>query len=81
MSLFAIVLIYCITTFKKIGFKRGGSYIDSPECLKNKKATINPKNHDDSCFQYSLIVALNHKQIKSYPERISKIKPFIDQYN
>ena len=35
----------------------------------------------DNCFQYSLTVALNHKQIKSHPERISKIKPFIDQYN
>ena len=27
---------------QKIGLKRGGSYIDSPEWLKNKKATINP---------------------------------------
>ena len=66
---------------QKIGLKRGGLYIDSPEQLKNKKATINPKNNDDNCFQYSLTVALNHKQIKSHPERISKIKPFIDQYN
>ena len=28
-----------------------------------------------------LAVALNHEQIKSHPGRISKIKPFIDQYN
>ena len=28
---------------QKIGLKRGGSYIDSPEWLKNKKARINPK--------------------------------------
>ena len=61
--------------------KRGGSYIDSPEWLKDKKATINPKNNDDNCFQYRLTVALNHKKTKSNPERISKIKPFIDQYN
>ena len=27
---------------------RSGSYIDSPEWLKNKKATINPKNNEDS---------------------------------
>ena len=26
-------------------------------------------------------MALNHKQIKIHPERLSKIKPFIDQYN
>ena len=28
---------------QKIGLKKGGSYIDSPEWLKNKKARINPK--------------------------------------
>ena len=33
------------------------------------------------CFQYSLTVALNYQNIKNHPERVSKIKPFIDQYN
>ena len=28
----------------KINLNRGGSYIDSPEWIKNKKATINPIN-------------------------------------
>ena len=32
---------------QKISLKRGGSYIDSQEWLKNKKATINLKNNDD----------------------------------
>ena len=68
--------------FNKISLNRGGSHIDSSEWLKNKRATINPQNEkDDKCFQYTLTVALNYEQIKSYPERISKIKPFIDQYN
>ena len=39
------------------------------------------KNNDDKCFQYAITVALNHKQIKNYPERISNIKLFIDPYN
>ena len=66
----------------KISLNRGRSHIDSPEWIKNKKATINPQNKkDDKCFQYALTVALNHEKIKDYPERISKIKPFIDQYN
>ena len=34
----------------KIGSKRGGWNIDSPEWLKNKKATINLKNNNDNCF-------------------------------
>ena len=66
----------------KVSLSRGGSYIDFPKWLKNKKATINPQNKkDDKCFQYALTIALNHEQIKNTPEIISKIKPFIDQYN
>ena len=66
----------------KVSLSRSGSYLDSPKWLKNKKATINPQNKkDDKCFQYALTVALNHEQIKNNPERISKIKLFIDQYN
>ena len=50
----------------KISLNRGGSYINSPEWLKNKKATVNPKNKDDKCFQYALTVALNYqKNIKN----------------
>ena len=65
----------------KISLSRGGSYIDSPEWLKKKKAAINPKNNDDKCFQYALTVALNYEQIKKDAQRISQIKPFIYQYN
>ena len=65
----------------KTSLNRGGLYIDSPEWLKNKKATINPKNNDDKCFQYGLTVALNYQNIKKDSQRISKIKPLIGQYN
>ena len=65
----------------KVSLSRGGSYIDFPKWLKNKKATINPKNKDDKCFQYALTIAPNYEKIKKDPQRISKIKPFIDQYN
>ena len=66
---------------QKKGLKRSRSYIDSPERLKNKIATIDPQNNDDNCFQYALTVALNHQNIENNPQRIPKIKPFIDQYN
>ena len=66
---------------QKIGLKRGGSYIYSPEWLKHKKATINPKNNDDNCFQYALTVALDYQNIKKDPQRTLKIKPFIGQHN
>ena len=67
--------------FNKISISRGGSYIDSPKWLKNKKSTINPNNNDYKCFQYAVTLALNLDKINVHPERISKIKPFIGQYN
>ena len=65
----------------KIPSKRGGSYIDSPDWIKNKRATINPKNKDNECFKYAITIALNHEEIKKDPQRISKLKPFINNYN
>ena len=67
--------------FNKIRINRGGSYIDSPQWLKNKKSTINPINNDYKCFQYAVTLALNLDKIRKNPQRISKIKPFINQYN
>ena len=69
------VLFYHI---QKISLNRGGSHVDSPKWLKNKKTTINPKNNDDNCFQYALTVALNYQNIKKDPQRISQIKLFIN---
>ena len=66
----------------KINPNRSGSYIDSPNCIKNKKGTINPINKkDNKCFQYAVTVALIYEEIKKNPQRIAKIKPFINTYN
>ena len=54
--------------FRKINFKHGGSYIDSSDWIK--KATINPKNEGDKCFEYAATVALNHEEIKRDLQRI-----------
>ena len=67
--------------FNKTSIYRGGSYIDSPKWLKDKKSTINPKNNNHKCFQYAATLALNFDNINNHPEKISKIRPFIDQYN
>ena len=60
----SVDLFYC--NLHKISLNCGGSYTDSPDSPKwpkNKKATINPKNNDDKCFHYSLIVALNYQSV------------------
>ena len=64
--------------FNKTSIYRGGSYIDSPKWLKDKKSTINPKNNNHKCFQYAVTLALNLSNINNHPEKISKIRPFID---
>ena len=72
---------YLYYNFNKISISRGGSYIDSPKWLKDKKLTVNQKNNDNKCFQYAVTLALNIDKINDHPERISKIKPFIEKYN
>ena len=67
--------------FNKTSIYGSGTYIDSPKWLKNKKSTINPKNNDNKCFEYAVTLALNLDNINKHSQRISKIKPFIDQYN
>ena len=62
----------------RINPNRGGSYIDCPDWIKSKKATINSINEkDNKCFQYTVTVALNDEEIGKNPERITKIKPFV----
>ena len=68
-------------SFNKVSIYRGGTYIDSPKWLKDKKSAINPKNNDDKYFQYAVTLALSFDNIDNHPERISKINPFINQYN
>ena len=79
--LYLKLLIYCLIIFIKLTWKEKKSYIKSPEWILNKRATIIPKSKDNKSFQYSITVALNHQNIENHPERISNIKPFIDQYN
>ena len=66
--------------FNKISISRGGSYIDSPKWLKNKKNNKS-KNNDYKCFQYAVTLALKLDKINKNSQKISKIKPFIEEYN
>ena len=61
--------------------KDNTTFIETPEWINNKKCTINPQNNDNKCFQYSIILSLYHQENKCHPERISKIKPFINNFD
>ena len=65
----------------KINLNGGGPHFDSHKWLKNEKAAVDPKNNDGKCFQHAITVALNFTETKSHPEKIWKIKPFIEQCN
>ena len=66
----------------KINVNREWSHIDSPDWIKSKTAKINSINKkDNKCFQYVVTVALNYEGIKKDPQKIKKIKPFINEYN
>ena len=66
----------------KINPTRSVSFIDSLDWIKSKRSTVNPINKkDNKCIQYAVTVALNHEEIKKDPQRITKIKPFINRYN
>ena len=72
---------YLFYDFNRITISKGGSYIESPKWLKDKKCTINQKKNNNKCFEYAATLALNFNKIDKHPQRISKIKPFIDNYN
>ena len=67
--------------FNKISLNRGGSYIEPAKRIKDKKSMINPESNDHKCFQYVVTLKLNHDKIDRNPQRVSKIRLFIDQYN
>ena len=59
-----------------------GSYIDSPDWIKNKKSIINSINkNNNKSYQYAVTVALNYEKIKKDPQKLTEKKLFINKYN
>ena len=52
-----------------ISLNCGGLYMGSSDWVQNKKATINPRNNADSCFQYPVTVLFNQAKIIKDPQR------------
>ena len=45
----------------------------SPDWIKLKKATINPKNDNNECFKYGIIAALNHERLEKTRKEYQKL--------
>ena len=54
------------------------SELNSSGWLRGKKETIISGDND---FENALNDALNYQNIETHPERISKLKPYINKYN
>ena len=66
-------IFYCVDLLyyrlHKVSLNRGGSYIDSPQFIKNKKSAINLQNKDDDeCLRYAIIAALKYAEINNNPD-------------
>ena len=42
---------------------------------------INPKSSDIDSFKYLILISLHYCDISFHPERISKLKPYENEYN
>ena len=60
------------------------SELNTSGWLRAKKEAIsnnNNNNDNNNGFQNALDDALNYQNIETHPERISKLKPYINKYN
>ena len=69
-------VLFTNADFHQLNLMRGSSYLPLPNWLALKKAIINPKNEDQECFKWAVIVASRWEEINNNPERISKLKRF-----
>ena len=77
-------IFHCVHFFyykcHEIYLNHDGSYIDSPNWVKSKKATINLINKKyGKCFQCFITVALNQEEIGTRPERF--YITFVNKHN
>ena len=69
-------VLFTNVDFHQLNLTRGSSYLPLPNWLAKKKPIINPKNEDQECFKWAVIMASRWEEINNNPERISKLKRF-----
>ena len=57
------------------------TFVETPMCIKSKRAVLNPKSNNNKSFQYSITLSLCYKEIGNNFNRITKIKPYINNFN
>ena len=67
--------------FHRLALTRGSSYIELPKRTKSKKVVINTQSKDEECFKWAVIAALHQEEIRKDHQRISRLRPYENQYN
>ena len=57
------------------------TFVETPRCIRFKKAVLNPRSNDNKSFQYPITLSLYHKEIGNNFDRITKIEPYINNLN
>ena len=73
-------IMHLYINFHRLVLTRGSSYTELPECIQNNNVVINPQNKDEECFKWTVIGALHHEEIKKDYQRISRLRPYENQY-
>ena len=61
--------------------KKESTFGKTSEFLKSKRAILNPHNTENKSFQYLITLSLYHEQIGKNYNRVSNIKPYINNFN
>ena len=59
----------------------GGTYIDLPKKIKNKRSCINVNNKDNMCFKWAILSALRHKDIYEHSDCVTKYHQYENELN
>lgn len=74
-------LLYTIVSISKYQPLKGSSYLPLDKYIDNKKCCINIKNEDDKCLMYCVLYHIHQKEIKVNPERVTKYKPYLNEFD
>ena len=57
------------------------TFVETPMYIESKRTVLNPKSNDNKSFQYFVTLSLYYKEIGNNFNRITKIKPYINNLN
>ena len=72
--------LYLDVNLHQLNLTRGSSYLPLPDWLVRKKAIVNPHNHNEECFKWSVIAAAENVGMKD-PQQVSNLRKFMHNYD